>query len=390
MEHYFKDKKILLCLTGSIAVYKSILLLRELKRLGANLKVVMTDSATKFIGAALIEGILEEKPHTDLFANAMAHIHLAKWPDLILIAPATANTLAKYRMGLADDLLSNILLATIKPVVMVPAMNQAMWQHPATTENAKILKKRGVIFLGPASGQQACGDEGPGRMLEHFQILKHLPRFFCPQKLQGKTIVLTAGATREAIDPVRFISNYSSGKMAYALAQSAYYHGAKVILISGKTEGGVPAGVEYHEVESGAQMFDCVMRHIKKADVFIGVAAVCDFRPLHLASQKIKKGKNQKSLELLLGPTQDILAHVAALPGKPFCIGFAAETENVIAYAKEKLRVKKLDMIIANDVANLKGFGQEDNQAVIITKTEIIELASMHKAKLADQILQRL
>lgn len=385
MEHYFQNKKILLCLTGSVAVYKSLFLMRELKRLGAEVKVVMTESAKAFVSEALVEGLLGEKPVSDLFADAMAHIHLAKWPELILIAPATANILAKARIGLANDLLSTLLLATKAPIVMVPAMNQAMWQHPATQENVAILKERGVSFLEPTEGIQACGDIGPGRMLEFETLIRHLPRFFCKPILKHQKILITAGPTCEPLDPVRMLSNRSSGKMGYALAQSAFYHGAEVTLLSGKTKLAPPVGVNYHEVETSGEMFEKVQEQVHGHSIFIGVAAVCDFKPAILKTQKIKK-QNKLSIELV--KTEDILGSVSSLENRPLCIGFAAETENLIQNAQLKLKQKKLDMIVANQVSATQGFDSDDNQVMLISREKITELPKLNKFECADLILQ--
>lgn len=387
MEHYFKDKKILLCLTGSIAIYKSLFLLSELKKLGVHVKVIMTESAKTFIGESLIEGLLGEKPVSDLFENALAHINLAKWADLILIAPATANVIAKTRIGLADDLLSAVLLATTVPIVMVPAMNQAMWHHPATQESIAVLIQRDVTFLGPDSGMQACGDVGLGRMLEVENLIKNLPKFFCKPILNGRTILITAGPTAEPIDPVRVLTNRSSGKMGYALAQSAFYHGAKVTLVSGKTSLIPPEGVEYYEVETADEMFKKVQECISNHDTFIAVAAVSDFKPVNTKEQKIKK-QNSFTLELI--KTEDILAKTASQKIRPICIGFAAETENLIQNAQLKLKQKNLDMIIANIVSETEGFNREENSITILTSEKTLEFRKLKKEVCADLIVQEI
>lgn len=389
------NKKILLAITGGIACYKSAELARKLIVQGAELQVVMTEGAQQFISPMTFVALTGKKVRTELFDSeaeiGMGHIELAKWADIILIAPATANTIAKLAHGFADDLLSTLCLATNAQLFIAPAMNQAMWHHPVTQNNIAALNKLGYTILGPAEGAQACGDMGYGRMLEVDQILAELlavNSHFNPGILTGKRVLITAGPTQEAIDPVRFISNKSSGKMGYALAQIAKQLGLEVTLISGPVKIEPPSGIKFIGVISTQEMFDAVRCYLPKCDIFIGCAAVADFRCEKQAAHKIKKtGESSFTLKFIQNP--DILAYVAEQSSKPLTIGFAAETENLIENAKQKLRKKGLDVIIANDVSHLEtGFDSDDNSGFIITDNSQIELLKANKLKIAEQIFQ--
>lgn len=386
----FSDKKIILGICGGIAAYKSAYLVRELTRLGASVRVVMTESAQQFISALTLHALGAEEVRSELFdlqaEKAMGHIELARWADYLVIAPATANCLAKLAQGIADDLLSTLYLVARIPVVICPAMNQSMWSHPATHANYQTLADRGVIMVGPADGSQACGDEGPGRMAEIETIINALRVTDISQVLKGKKILITAGPTRERIDPVRYLSNDSSGKMGYALAQAAQIAGAEVILISGPTSLMSPLGVDLYKVNTAKEMHDAVMNHLQSEMIFIGTAAVADFSVQAIANEKIKKqNKNELTLKLVQNP--DILATVTANNMASFVVGFAAETTDVINYARGKLIAKQLDMIIANQVGNGLGFESDTNQVTMLTKDGQTELALTHKMRLAGQII---
>ena len=356
-------KRILLGVTGGIAAYKSAVLLRLLRNNGADVRVVMTHGANEFIRPLTFQALSGKPVHTELLdletESAMGHIDLARWADLILVAPASANFMARVANGLADDLLSTLCLAADVPLLFAPAMNQQMWLNPATQENLEKLKARGVTMLGPAVGDQACGETGPGRMLEAEELASLTAKSFDTGILTGSRILVTAGPTREAIDPVRYISNRSSGKMGYAVAIAAIEAGADVSLISGPVNLPEPSRVQITKVTSAAQMHSAVMQKISDTDIFISVAAVADYSLETISEQKIKKSSD--SFELKLKKNPDILSEVAALQNAPFSVGFAAETENLEANAQSKLRSKKLDMIAANQVADDRGFDVEAN-----------------------------
>lgn len=390
-------KQILLGISGGIAAYKSAVLARRLIDAGAVVRVVMTDSAQAFITPLTLQALTGNPVHTSLLDEAaeaaMGHIELARWADLILIAPATANTLAKIAGGIADDLLTTLILASNAPVAVAPAMNHMMWMNQATQDNCDILKARNVRFLGPDSGDQACGENGAGRMMEPEAIRDALleetaSNISSAGNLSGKHFLITAGPTREAIDPVRFISNRSSGKMGYAIAKAATERGARVTLISGPVKLDPLKGVEQIDVVTAMDMHGSVMERVTGADVFISVAAVADYRMADVASQKIKKSDANLTLELTRNP--DILAEVAARADAPFCVGFAAETEQVEKHARGKLKRKQLDLIAANQV------GQKDNP-VFGSDTNTLDLywgdsghhsiASGTKTKLAGELL---
>ncbi|MGE0385290.1 MAG: bifunctional phosphopantothenoylcysteine decarboxylase/phosphopantothenate--cysteine ligase CoaBC [Gammaproteobacteria bacterium] len=357
------NKRIIVGITAGIAAYKAAELVRRLCASGAEVQVVMTPSACNFVGPLTLQALSGRAVRSELLdpdAEAgMGHIELARWPDRILIAPATADFLARLAHGLADDLLSTLCLATAAPIAVAPAMNQQMWRAAATQANVSLLAARGVEILGPAQGEQACGDVGPGRMLEPAEIVEALQR--TGGALAGVRVLVTAGPTREAIDPVRFISNRSSGKMGYAVARAALEAGAQVTLVTGPVQIPAPAGARMVPVESAAAMAEAVRAGLSQADIFIGCAAVADYRPALAAGSKIKK--SAQTLALTLERTTDILAEVARSTPRPFTVGFAAETENLQENARGKLERKGLDMIAANLVAQAGlGFEVDDNE----------------------------
>ncbi|KTD17415.1 bifunctional phosphopantothenoylcysteine decarboxylase/phosphopantothenate--cysteine ligase CoaBC [Legionella jordanis] len=386
----FAKKKILLAVCGGIAAYKAAYLVRELCKLGAEIRVVMTASAQKFITPLTLQALSGHEVAIDLFngeaERGMGHIELARWADYFLIAPASANTIAKMAYGLADDLLSTIHLVATCPIVLCPAMNRSMWQHPSTQSNCQLLAQRGVLIVGPEEGSQACGEEGFGRLSEANSIINALRLFDIHQRLKGQKILITAGPTREAIDPVRYLSNHSSGKMGYALAEAAKHAGAEVTLISGPTALTPPSGVDVHYVESAQQMLQQVMLKLEKGMIFIGTAAVADYGILSPANEKIKK-KNHRDLELSLTLNPDILSEVVASGKAAYVLGFAAETTDVIKHAQEKLIKKKLDMVVANQVGPKMAFGQDDNQVTILTRDNQVELPLDHKIRVAGRII---
>ncbi|MDM7859284.1 bifunctional phosphopantothenoylcysteine decarboxylase/phosphopantothenate--cysteine ligase CoaBC [Alteromonas sp. ASW11-36] len=387
------NHNILLGVTGGIAAYKAPDLVRKLTAKGANVRVVLTSSAMEFVSPLALQAVSGNPVHHDLLdpaaEAAMGHIELAKWADTLLIAPATANCLAKLAHGLADDLLSTLYLATTAQIVIAPAMNQQMWAAPATTNNLAILTKRNTVFIGPDSGEQACGDVGAGRMTEPEAIADALAQLIVPPTLPAladKHIVITAGPTREALDPVRYLTNHSSGKMGYAIAAAAAKAGAKVTLISGPTVLPVPQGISVHKVESAAQMHQCVMAEMPTCDIFIATAAVADYRCAQVAEQKIKKNSDELTLTFVKNP--DILKDVATLAEAPFTLGFAAETQDIEHYARQKMANKKLDMIAANDVSNADiGFNSDQNALLVLWQDGQEALPIASKDKLAEQLV---
>lgn len=385
------NKKILLGISGGIAAYKCAELTRRLTERGAQVRVVMTEGAKAFITPLTMQAV-SGNPVSDSLLDpaaeaAMGHIELAKWADLILIAPASADIIARIANGMANDLLATLCLASAAPIILCPAMNQQMWASPATQRNIETLHKDGRFTLGPAHGEQACGDVGAGRMLEPMQIINLLPSFFLPQVLANKNITITAGPTREAIDPVRYISNHSSGKMGYALAQAAQWLGAKVNLISGPTSLETPGGITKISVSDAEQMLQAAQEYTQNCDIFISCAAVADYKMKQVASQKMKKTSDELTLELERNP--DILASIASLAQKPFCVGFAAETQNLAHYAKDKMQRKNLDMIIANDVSNQAiGFNSNDNAVTVFWPKGSVEIEQTDKQNLAIHLLQ--
>ncbi len=390
--HRLLNKRILLGITGGIAAYKSAELVRALTGAGCDVRVVMTAGAQEFITPLTLQALSGNPVHHSLLdpeAEAgMGHIELAKWADFILIAPASANFISRLANGAADDLLTTLTLASIAPMAIAPAMNQAMWLDAATQTNINTVKQvKALQIWGPDEGQQACGDVGPGRMIEPLALAQTLAHQFENKALSGKTVLITAGPTREAIDPVRYISNHSSGKMGFALATAAQEAGAQVILIAGPVNLSTPDRITRVNVESAKEMLSAVEAHLQNSDIFIGAAAVADYRPSDVATQKIKKHNDDMSIHLVKNP--DIIAHVAAQANKPFTVGFAAETQDVLRYARGKLENKKLDMIIANDVSDQEiGFNSDDNAIVIIDANTETTFPQATKYHLAQQIIQ--
>jgi len=383
-------RKILLGVTGGIASYKSPDLVRRLIERGAEVQVVMSRGAQQFVTPMTFQAVSGRPVRTDLWDEsaeaAMGHIELARWADEIVIAPATADFIARYTHGAADDLLHTVLLATKAPVTIAPAMNHQMWSHPATQANVKVLKERGVRILGPASGEQACGEVGPGRMLEPTEIAQEV---FAPpsaQLLKGLKVVVTAGPTRERIDPVRFISNRSSGKMGYAVAEAARDAGAEVVLVSGPVNMSAPRNIQRVDVESAEQMLTAVQQSVVDADIFIAAAAVSDYRCSEVACEKIKKTSDTMALALSRAP--DVLATIGRSQSPPFLVGFAAETENVERNALAKLTGKNLDMIAANKVGDGLAFDKDDNALTVYWHGGKRELSLCSKSALARQLVE--
>jgi phosphopantothenoylcysteine decarboxylase/phosphopantothenate--cysteine ligase len=382
-------KRIVLGVTGGIAAYKSADLVRRLREAGADVRVVMTRGGQAFVTPLTFQAVSGHPVHTALLddeaESGMGHIELARWADLVLVAPATADFMARLAGGLADDLLTTLCLATAAPLVLAPAMNQQMWAHPATRHNCRLLESRGVRFEGPASGGQACGDTGPGRMVEPSELAAVI---MGPQTLvlKGRHVLVTAGPTYEDIDPVRYIGNRSSGLMGFAVARAAAEAGARVSLVSGPVQLDTPAGVDRSNVRSAREMRDAVMKQAPGADVFIGVAAVADYAPAKASKHKIKKGKPSQVLQLVSNP--DIIAEVAALADRPLTIGFAAETENLEANAREKLSRKRLDMIAANKVGQPgSGFEADTNEIVLFSDRGKKSLGTGSKQDLARLLI---
>jgi phosphopantothenoylcysteine decarboxylase/phosphopantothenate--cysteine ligase len=387
--NYLTGKHILLGVTGGIAAYKSAELVRQLRQSGAQVRVVMTPAAQEFITPLTLQALSGNPVHSDLLdpaaEAAMGHIELARWADALLVAPATADFIARVAAGRANDLLAAVCLACDAPVAIAPAMNRVMWEKPATGENLARLRARHIRILGPAEGLQACGDSGPGRMLEPGELVAGLSGLFQTGLLAGRQVLVTAGPTREAIDPVRYLSNHSSGRMGFAVAAAAAEAGAAVTLISGPVMLATPAGVQRIDVESAADMYAAVMQAVTAADIFISVAAVADYRPVVVAPQKLKKASAGISLDLVRNP--DILAAVAALPDAPFTAGFAAETEAIETHAQDKRLAKGIDMIAANRVGAGLGFDSEENALHVFWEAGEQVLPVTGKARLARQLL---
>ncbi|MCX2980023.1 bifunctional phosphopantothenoylcysteine decarboxylase/phosphopantothenate--cysteine ligase CoaBC [Halieaceae bacterium IMCC14734] len=384
------NRNVLLGISGGIAAYKSAQLVRDLQELGATVRVIMTAGATEFITPLTLQALSGNPVHQHLLdaeAEAgMGHIELARWADVILIAPATANCMARLASGAADDLLTTVCLANTGPKLLAPAMNQAMWRDPATTANLNLLQERGFQLVGPAEGTQACGDVGPGRMEEPAAIAQRTSALFDSDVLDGISIVITAGPTREAIDPVRYISNHSSGKMGFALARAAADAGARTTLISGPVNLDTPDHVQRTDVVTAQQMHDASLAAVADCDIFIACAAVADYRPAEALGQKLKKSADTLQLEMVRNP--DIVSAVANHPERPFTVGFAAETQDVAAYAQGKLEAKKLDLIIANDVSDTAaGFNSENNAVVVIGTDYYQELGLASKQQLGRQLV---
>jgi phosphopantothenoylcysteine decarboxylase/phosphopantothenate--cysteine ligase len=386
------NRRIIVGVTGGIAAYKSAELIRRLKDQGADVRAVMTAAAQEFITPLTLQALSGNPVHTTLLDTeaeaAMGHIELARWGDLILVAPASADFIARIAHGHGNDLLTTLCLAARCPIAVAPAMNQAMWAAPANQTNIQKLKEMGIKLFGPAEGSQACGDVGPGRMLEATQLADMAADLFPSNILTGKRVVITAGPTREAIDPVRFISNHSSGKMGFALAEAARDAGAQVTLISGPVHLATPERVQRVDVVSAEDMLKAALERVPQTDIFIATAAVADFRPQQAPDHKIKKQDNSGTMTLTLVENPDIVATVARQQPRPFTVGFAAETRDVVNYARQKIARKNLDMIVANDVSRSDiGFNSEQNAVTVIWPQgqQTLELAS--KSQIARDIV---
>ncbi len=360
------DKNIVLGVSGGIAAYKSADLVRRLRDAGARVRVVMTAGAKEFVRPLTFQAVSGQPVHTSLLdpaaEAAMGHIDLARWADAVLVAPASADLMARFCHGLADDLLSTVYLATEAPVAIAPAMNRVMWVHPATRQNLATLQERGVAVFGPGRGDQACGETGAGRMLEPLELVAALEGLFAPPVLAGRRVLVTAGPTREPLDPVRYLSNRSSGKMGFAVAAAAAAAGARVTLVAGPCAMVTPSGVQRVDVETAEEMATAVQQNLPGQDIFIASAAVADYRVAHVADDKIKK--SDAAMHLQLVPNPDILAGVAAASEPPFTVGFAAETSSVEEHARDKLRRKGLDMIAANRVGQAGGGFEADSNTL--------------------------
>ncbi|MBV5308034.1 bifunctional phosphopantothenoylcysteine decarboxylase/phosphopantothenate--cysteine ligase CoaBC [Chromatium okenii] len=383
-----QNSRLLLGIGGGISAYKSVDLVRRLKERGFDVRVVMTQAATTLVTPLTFQAVSGHPVRTTLLdpsAEAgMNHIELARWADWLLIAPATADLMARLAAGIADDLLTTLALATQAPLYLAPAMNQYMWRHPATQENLQILRERGARILGPAEGEQACGDVGPGRMLEPLEIAEAL-RPQAERLLMGARVLLTAGPTREPLDPVRYLGNRSSGRMGYALASALVNLGAQVVLVTGPTVSPLPRVSKVIQVETALEMHRAVMNEVGECAIFVATAAVADYRPMEIATHKIKKDAAELTLHLIRNP--DILADVAALKSPPFTVGFAAETENLEQHARAKLTAKKLNMIAANQVGEERGgFEHDENALTVFWRDGQCGLPMMSKTQLAREL----
>mgnify|MGYP001583760346 FL=1 len=387
------NKRVLLGVSGSIAAYKSPDIVRRLQDLGAEVRVVVTNGGREFVSERSLQTISKNKVHDNLWDKdaelSMGHIELAKWADIVIIAPASANTIAKLCHGKADDLLSTVILATSATVMIAPSMNQQMYASLAMKENLQLLKSRNVIIIEPGFGEQACGDVGEGRLAEPIDIAQQAAELFLSNSLSGKKVLITIGGTIEAIDPVRFISNHSSGKMGMSLAHACIQAGAKTTLIVGSISIDVERRAETIFVTSASEMYDAVMNNITSQDLFISCAAVADYRPSKVSLNKIKKTSNIKSIQLT--ENKDILASVCKLKDKPICIGFAAETENLIANAKQKLKNKKCDAIILNDISNSEiGLKSDENEVHFISEKNSEKIDKNSKQIIAEIIINKI
>jgi phosphopantothenoylcysteine decarboxylase/phosphopantothenate--cysteine ligase len=385
------NRQVVLGITGGIAAYKAALLVRELQERGASVRVVMTRGAGEFITPLTLQALSGKPVHQELLDSAaeaaMGHIELARWADLVLVAPATADFIARLAAGRADDLLTTLCLATSAPLMVAPAMNQGMWRDPATVDNINSLEQRGIALAGPGEGSQACGDIGPGRMQEPELIAESAAALFSSDLLDGRRVTITAGPTREALDPVRYISNHSSGKMGFAIARAAADAGAITRLISGPVNLSTPERVSRVNVSSAEDMLQASLESLDQCEIFIACAAVADYRPAAVAEQKIKKSSEHLQIELVRNP--DIVATIANATVRPFTVGFAAETQDVENYALAKLQKKNLDMIVANDVAtSAGGFNSDDNAAVILWPGGRQEVELTSKENLARILIE--
>ena len=383
--------RIILGITGGIAAYKSPDLVRRLRADGAEVQVVMTPSGEKMVSPTVFQAVSGRAVRGDLWdaqaEDAMGHIELARWADLVLVAPATANIMAQIASGTASGLLTTLCLATRAPLVLVPAMNQAMWLHPATQANLKLLVERGVRMLGPADGEQACGEVGPGRMVEPEQIIGALSAELAgvAQCLTGFSVLISAGPTRESIDPVRYVSNRSSGKMGFAIARAAAAAGANVRLVSGPVSLATPPNVERIDVETAEQMRAAILASAPDVDIYIGAAAIADYRPEFVQAQKIKK--NAETMDVHMVKSADVLAEVGALKAAPFTVGFAAETEKLEEHARSKFERKNLDMIVGNLVGTNLCFDRDDNSVLVLWRNGSAEFERMAKSELAARLV---
>ena len=383
--------RVLLGVSGGIAAYKAAELTRRLRDAGAEVRVVLTENAARFVAPLTFQALSGQPVRTGLWDEAaeaaMGHIELARWAQRILIVPASADLIARLAHGFADDLLTTLCLASSAPVAIAPAMNQQMWAHPATQDNIATLGARGVVVLGPAAGSQACGEFGPGRLLEADAIIAEVAALHGPKLLSGLKVLVSAGPTHEDIDPVRFIGNRSSGRMGFAVARAAAEQGAQVRLVAGPVHLPTPAGVERNDVRSARDMRAAVMQHIPQSDIFISAAAVGDYRPGETATHKIKK--QGSSLTLTLNENPDILAEIGALKRRPLLVGFAAETDNLEKYARAKLARKNLDMIAANRVDNGAGFDCADNELLLFWPGGSEHLGRDDKQVIARRLIAR-
>lgn len=387
-----QGKNIVLGITGGIAAYKMPELVRRLIEKGANVRVVMTDSAKAFITPLTLQAVSGNAVSDTLLdteaERAMGHIELAKWADLLFIAPASANSIANIAHGLASDLLGTLVLATNAMIAVAPAMNQQMWHAEVTQENIQKLSKRNIHIWGPGKGEQACGDVGFGRLIEVPELVEYVCGLYQNKTLADQHWVITAGPTREAIDPVRYISNHSSGKMGYAIAQAAVNAGAKVTLISGPVNLSKPSSVDLLNVTSAEEMHQQALTHAKRANVFVACAAVADYRVAEIAEQKIKKTADNQHMQINLVKNPDIVADVAAQENKPYTVGFAAETQDVEQYALDKLKRKNLDLIAANNVAiSGQGFNSDKNALTVFSATRQQEITLMNKSDVAKKLV---
>lgn len=389
------NKRLILGLTGGIACYKSAEFLRRAQDLGAEIDVVMTEGAQQFITPVTFKALSGRHVHTDLWDNStpdnMAHIHLSRAADAILVAPASTNFIARVANGLADDLLSTLCVARGNcPLIISPAMNREMWANPATQRNIAQLRADGVHIIGPGAGDQACGEVGDGRMLEPMQLLAEMVAFFQPKTLAGKRVLITAGPTSEPIDPIRTITNRSSGKMGYAIAQAAFQAGADVHLVSGPVKLDAPYGVKRQSVESARDMYEAVMGLAPRADIFISVAAVADWYVVNASDQKLKKDQNQQAPTLEFAPNPDILASVAAMPAdqRPYCVGFAAETEKLVEHAQAKRLRKGVPLLVGNLAQD--AMDADDTQLMIFDEQGHVQWPAQSKTEAAQQLIQHI
>ena len=387
-----QNKRVLLGITGGIAAYKSPEIVRRIREFGAEVRVVMTEGATKFITPLTLQAVSNQRVHLDLLDTeaeaAMGHIELARWADIILVAPTTADALARINQGRADDLLSTVIRASNAPKVLAPSMNKIMWQDSSVQANVESLKSSNFRFIGPDEGSQACGDEGIGRMTNPIEIVKYISQQFLTGSLAGQHTLITAGPTREQIDPVRYLSNFSSGKMGFALAEAAAEAGARVTLIAGPVDIETPPNVERINVVSADEMYELVHKYVQSSSIFISTAAVADFKPKETKNQKIKKSPDEDMLKLDLVKNKDIISSLNDSKHSLYVVGFAAETENVISNARKKLETKQLNMIVANDVSRDDiGFSSDHNEVKVLLPDSEKEIKKCTKQQLARNLI---